>query len=265
MTDNGSASKDVAPEKTYTSPVHADGLVEDADISTSSEDYARRFSGPVGRWFIETQTRITLGFLKALPVGATVLDVGGGHAQIAPPLIDAGYEVTVAGSDPACAARLQPWITAGRCHFELADLRILPYPDASFDAVVCLRLLPHSVDWVALIGELCRVAARSVIVDYPSVRSANIVASRLFEVKRGIELSTRPFMTFSPRQIHWAFGDHGFVVRAERAQFLIPMVIHRLANQSLFSKAAEVPGRLLGLTRRFGSPVIVRADRQTPV
>ena len=81
-----------------------DGLVEDADIGTSSEDYARRFTGAVGRWFIETQTRITLGFLDALPVGASVLDVGGGHAQITPPLLEAGYEVTVAGSDPSCSA-----------------------------------------------------------------------------------------------------------------------------------------------------------------
>src|SRR3954467_15007095 len=134
---------------------------EDADIGTSSEDYARRFTGSVGRWFVETQTRITLGLLRALPMGASVLDVGGGHAQITPPLIESGYEVTVAGSDPSCSARLQPWLSGRRCKFEVADLRSLPYPDRSFDAVVCLRLLPHSVNWTGLIGELCRVASRS--------------------------------------------------------------------------------------------------------
>ena len=144
-----------------------DDLREDADIGTSSEDYARRFTGAVGRWFVETQTRITLGLLRALPVGASVLDVGGGHGQITPPLAEAGYEVTVAGSDPVCSARLGPWIAAGRCRFDVADLRALPYPDRSFDAVVCLRLLPHSVDWIGLIGELCRVARRSVLIDYP--------------------------------------------------------------------------------------------------
>jgi ubiquinone/menaquinone biosynthesis C-methylase UbiE len=242
---------------------YEDGLAEDADVGTSSEDYARRFTGAVGRWFVETQTRITLGLLGALPVGASVLDVGGGHGQITPPLVEAGYEVTVAGSDPNCAARLQPWISTGRCKFEVADLRTLPYSDRSFDAVVCLRLLPHSVDWRNLIKELCRVASRSVIVDYPSLRSANIVAARFFEIKRGVELNTRRFMTFSPDQIHGAFTTNGFVVRAEQPQFLLPMVLHRLANQSLLSKAAEVPGRWLGLTRRFGSPVIARADRRT--
>jgi SAM-dependent methyltransferase len=241
----------------------ANGLAEDADIGTSSEDYARRFTGAVGRWFIETQKRITLGFLSAFPVGASVLDVGGGHGQITPPLLEAGYEVTVAGSDPSCAARLQPWISAGRCKFEVADLRSLPYPDRSFDVVICLRLLPHSVNWTRLIGELCRVAARSVILDYPSLRSANIVSARFFDLKKGIELNTRRFMTFSPSDIRSAFAANGFLVRAEQPQFLIPMVLHRLANQALLSRAAEFPGRWLGLTRRFGSPVIVRADRRT--
>ncbi|MFL5511379.1 MAG: class I SAM-dependent methyltransferase [Gemmatimonadales bacterium] len=241
---------------------HENGLVEDADVATSSEDYARRFTGAAGRWFLESQTRITLGLLSTLPVGSSILDVGGGHAQITPPLLEAGYEVTVVGSDPCCSARLQPWLANGRCKFEVADLRALPYPDHSFDAVVCLRLLPHSVDWTGLIGELCRVASRSVLVDYPSVRSINIVAERFFAVKKGIELNTRRFLTFSPRQIRDAFADYGFAVRAEQPQFLLPMVLHRLANQSLLSRAAEVPGRWLGLTRRFGSPVIIRADRQ---
>jgi SAM-dependent methyltransferase len=237
--------------------------VEDADIGTSSEDYARRFTGAVGRWFVETQARLTLSVLGALPMGASILDVGGGHAQIAPRLIEAGYEVTVVGSDPVCAARLQPWTSVGRCRFETVNLQSMPYPDQSFDAVVCLRLLPHSVSWTGLIRELCRVARRSVVVDYPSLRSANIVSSQLFAMKRGIELNTRRFMTFSPREIHAAFAAADFVVRAERPQFLIPMVVHRLVNQALFSRAVEIPGRVAGLTRWFGSPIIARADRRT--
>jgi SAM-dependent methyltransferase len=238
------------------------GLAEDADIGTSSDDYARRFSGGVGRWFLETQARLTLKLLRDLPVGASILDVGGGHAQLAPQLLDAGYEVTVVGSDPICGARLEPWTANGRCRFEVADLRALPYPDQSFDAVLCFRLLPHSVAWNRLIGELCRVARRSVVLDYPSVRSANILSARLFELKRGIELNTREFTLFSPSQIHAAFADCGFIVRRERPQFLFPMALHRWAARSVLSRMAEAPARLLGLTRWFGSPIIVRADRR---
>jgi SAM-dependent methyltransferase len=244
---------------------HPDGLREDADMGTSSEDYARRFTGAVGRWFVETQTRITLGLLRALPVGASVLDVGGGHAQITPSLIEAGYEVTVAGSDPSCSARLHPWIADGRCRFEVADLRALPYPDRSFDAVVCFRLLPHSVSWLGLIRELCRVARRSVLIDYPSRRSANLVSEYFFGLKRNIEVNTRRFMTFTPPEIRRAFAENGFIVRAERPQFLLPMVLHRLTSRPGLSKALELPGRVLGLTRWFGSPIIVRADRRPAV
>ena len=240
------------------------GLAEDADIGTSSEDYARRFSGAVGHWFLETQTRLTLKLLRELPTGASILDVGGGHAQTAAPLIEAGYEVTVVGSDPVCAARLEPWTSPGRCRFDVADLRALPYPDRAFDAVVCFRLLPHSVSWRGLIGELCRVARRSVVLDYPSVRSANILSARLFHLKRGVELNTREFMLFTPSQINTAFADRGFVVRKAQPQFLLPMVLHRWAAQAVLSRVAEAPGRLLGLTRWLGSPIIVRADRRAP-
>jgi len=237
---------------------------EDADIGTSSDDYARRFAGEVGRWFVATQSRLTLSLLQALPAGASILDVGGGHAQIAPPLIEAGYEVTVVGSDPVCAAKLEPWIAQGRCRYETVDLQALPYPDRSFDAVVCLRLLPHSVAWTGLIQELCRVALRSVVLDYPSSRSTNAFSARLFHLKRGIELNTRRFLIFTPKQISSAFREQGFAVRQERPQFLFPMVLHRLANRANVSRVIETPGRLLGLTRWFGSPILIRADRRGP-
>jgi ubiquinone/menaquinone biosynthesis C-methylase UbiE len=199
-----------------------------------------------------------------LPVGASILDVGGGHAQITPPLVAAGYEVTIAGSDPVCSARLGPWLADGRCRFQVADLQALPFSERTFDAVVCLRLLPHSVSWTGLISELCRVARRSVIVDYPSSRSVNIVSDYFFGLKKGIELNTRRFMTFTPKHVQQAFAGSGFAVREQRAQFLWPMVLHRATNRALLSRAVEFPGRFLGLTRWFGSPVIVRADRSPP-
>ena len=76
-----------------------------ADIETSSEDYARRFSGKIGEYFLDIQTRITLDQLKPYPKAA-ILDVGGGHAQIAVPLIKAGFNLTIVGSDDVCKERL---------------------------------------------------------------------------------------------------------------------------------------------------------------
>lgn len=256
------------PDSSLRDPAHAPargGVRENADVDASSEHYARRFHGSVGHWFLNVQTRHTLGALAGLPVDATVLDVGGGHAQVAPPLVEAGYRVTVVGSDPSCGERLRPWTSTRRCRFDVADLQLLPYADAAFDAVVCYRMLAHSVDWTSLVRELCRVAAHRVVIDYPSRRSVNIVSQELFDLKRSIEGSTtRQFALYHPRQVAAAFNAAGFQVVNAHPQFLMPMVLYRLARSAAFGRAVEWAGRATGLTRALGSPVIVRADRRTP-
>src|SRR5687768_12502721 len=118
---------------------------EDADLETASEGYAGRFSGPVGRWFLELQARTTMQLLGDLPPGSSILDVGGGHAQIAPALLAAGYEVTIVGSSADAGALLPGRLGNARYRFQVGDLDALPYEDRAFTAVTCFRLLPHSV------------------------------------------------------------------------------------------------------------------------
>ncbi len=237
-------------------------LEEDADLETSSEGYARRFAGPVGQWFLEVQARSTMELLKGLPARSRILDVGGGHAQIAPALVGAGHSVTILGSSAECGAHLEVRMPSAAYRFEVGDLRALPYPDGAFAAVTCFRLLPHSVDWRRLLSELCRVAQTTVVVDYPSTRSVNQFANRFFTFKRRVERNTRPFELFDPHDIEREFLRHGFEVSAERPQFLFPMVLYRMAGSRWLARIAERPGRWLGLTRYFGSPVVVRADRR---
>lgn len=237
-------------------------LHEDADLETASEDYARRFAGDVGRWFLELQSRSTVELLADLPRGSTILDVGGGHGQIAPALVEAGHSVTILGSSKACAEHLEARMGGAAYRFEVGDLRALPYPDRSFSAVTCFRLLPHSVDWRHLVGELCRVADLAVVADFPSSRSVNQFANRFFSFKRKVERNTRPFELFDPAEIEREFAGRGFGVGAERPQFLLPMVLYRMLGSDRLGRLAESPGRWLGLTRYFGSPVIIRADRR---
>jgi ubiquinone/menaquinone biosynthesis C-methylase UbiE len=149
--------------------------------------------------------------------------------------------------------------------FRVADLQRLPYADRAFDAVVCYRLLAHSVDWQGLIRELCRVAAHRVVVDYPSRRSMNAVSEGLFEMKRSIEGSmTRPYAMYRPQQMADAFARAGFVVSSSAPQFFIPMVMHRMGRSARLGRALEWLPRTVGLTRLLGSPVILRADRRPP-
>ena len=238
-----------------------EGFAETADVETASEDYARRFAGTVGEWFLERQASSVRELLAGLPRGARVLDVGGGHAQLVPALVDAGYEVLVVGSDESCAARLAPWLADGRCRFEVANVVALPYAAQTFDGVVSVRLLSHVTAWRELVREICRVAARCVVVDYPSSRSVNAFSEALFAAKKRVERNTRPFRLFHPQDVRAAFGGEGFRVKESRPQFLWPMVLHRMLGRAALGRVLEAPGRVSGVLRIFGSPVIVRADR----
>jgi 2-polyprenyl-3-methyl-5-hydroxy-6-metoxy-1,4-benzoquinol methylase len=237
-----------------------EGVREDADVETSSEGYARRFAGPVGAFFLERQARTTVDLLRPWP-GASVLDVGGGHAQLVGPLVEAGHPVTVYGSDPVCGARLSPWTSSGRAAFRAGDLLHAPWPDRSFDLVTAFRLLPHVAPWRELIAELGRLARQAVVVDYPTRRSVNAVSGAFFGWKKGVEGDTRPFTVFRDAQIEAAFTAVGFRRTARKPQFFLPMALHRAGGSGPLARALEGGARVVGLTGALGSPVILRLER----
>lgn len=233
---------------------------EPADIETASDGYARRFSGETGEWMLSVQERITLAFLRETGV-STVLDVGGGHGQLAIPMCREGYAVTVVGSADACGRRLAGIIGAGVCRFEVADLLRLPYPAKTFDAVVCFRLATHCPRWQTLVAELCRVARHAVIMDYPTSESVNFAAPRLFGVKKKIEGNTRTFKLFRHADIDREFAANGFAIAAREKQFFLPMALHRAIKSRAISSRLENICRRRNLTGRWGSPVIAKALR----
>lgn len=234
---------------------------EFADIETASEDYARRFSGKVGEFFLAVQTRRTLELLRPWPK-ATILDVGGGHGQIALPLVQKGYEVTVAGSSPSCRERLTSSLPAGSFKFQSGNLLDLPFEDRSFDVVMAFRLLPHLDEWPKLIAEMCRLADKAVIVDYPDIRSFNFFSNLFFGAKKAVEGNTRPFRCFSRPEVLNQFLKNHFGQPVFCPEFFVPMAIHRAFKSRVFSKAIESISRWFGLTHLLGSPIILRVVRK---
>lgn len=233
------------------------------DVETASEGYARRFAGEVGRYFLDVQAGLVLELLSPWP-GARVLDVGGGHAQLAPLLVEHGYRVTVLGSSQVCRERLDRALPRDSFEFRACDLLDLPFPDRSFDIVLAVRLLAHVERWRELLAGMCRVAARAVIVDSPDVSSFNRFYGPLFRWKRAVEGDTRSFLTFQRGEIAATLAGHGFGRPVERRQFFLPMVVHRAVGRAGFSRAVERASRGLGLTRRLGSPVVLRMERTSP-
>jgi SAM-dependent methyltransferase len=234
---------------------------ENADVETSSDDYARRFAGPVGVFFLELQATTTLDLLRPWP-GASVLDVGGGHGQVTGPLVEAGYAVTVLGSDACCESRVAAWTRAGRARFVCGDLLSPPLPERAFDVVLSYRLLPHVRSWPELVASLARLARTAVVVDYPTRRSVNAAADLLFGLKKGVEGDTRPFTVFRDGDVVAAFAANGFAPSGRRPQFFLPMALHRAARSAGLSRGLEGLARAIRLTRLLGSPVILRLERR---
>jgi SAM-dependent methyltransferase len=237
------------------------GAREDADVLTSSEGYARRFAGPVGRFFLDRQAETTLALLRRFPK-ASVLDVGGGHGQVTGALVAAGHAVTVLGSDASCEARVREWTGTGRARFVAGDLLAPPLPEGAHDVALSYRLLPHVRRWPELVAALCRLARVAVLVDYPTRRSVNAAADLLFGLKKGVEGDTRRFTVFSDAEIEGAFARHGFTPTGRRPQFFFPMALHRGLGSARLARALEGAASALGLTRALGSPVILRLERR---
>ncbi len=231
---------------------------ESADIHTSTDEYAGRFAGPWGEWMLGVQEKLTLRLLRDMPKGTTVLDVGGGHGQLAHPMVRDGYAVTVLGSDESCRHRVESLVESGRARFLVGSVVALPFADKSFDVAVCFRLLTHCEMWHVLVKELCRVARKAVVVDYPTSQSANAIAPAFFGAKKKFEKNTRTWTLFRHREVAAAFADCGWKRAGMAKQFFLPMVIHRMARSKGLSAAMEGVCRGLGLTALAGSPVIAR-------
>lgn len=236
------------------------GFSETADIETSSEEYARRFSGSIGEYFLRVQTKITLELLKPYS-NTTVLDIGGGHAQVAVPLVEHGYQVTVTGSADVCREKLDRLLPSASFEYLTCDMLNLPFEDNNFDVVLAFRLLPHVNQWQKLISEMCRVSRNIIIFDYPDIRSFNFLYKMLFNVKKAVEVNTRPFRLFNRREVAKEFARHGFNEPIYKPEFFCPMVIHRVLKSVLLSRSLEWIFHWLGLTYFFGSPVILKVLR----
>lgn len=230
---------------------------ETADIHTSSDEYAARFSGAVGGWLLSVQEKLARRLMRRFK-GSNVLDVGGGHGQLALPLCRDGWRVTVVGSDESCRHRIQSLVDSGACRFVAGNVLALPFPDKAFDLVLCFRLLTHCERWPELVRELCRVARQGVIVDYPTGQSLNAIAPALFGAKKKFEKNTRAWRPFRHEEVIGEFAKNGFAPTGMVKQFFLPMVLHRMLKIRALSAALEAVCRAMGLTRLWGSPVIVR-------
>jgi SAM-dependent methyltransferase len=223
---------------------------------------ALRFGGPIGRLVAETQERVIASFLA--PVGGrTVLDVGTGTGRAAIALAARGARVTGvdASAEMLVVARRRAQEAGVAVTFASGDAHGLEFPDRSFDAVICLRVLMHTPDWRQSLAELCRVAAQHVVVDYPALMSAAALQSLARRAAGSLGRRLEAYRVFSDREMHKALAAQGFRVSDVHRQFALPIALHKRVNRAAWTARVEGVLARAGLTRLVGSPVTVVAER----
>lgn len=138
---------------------------------TGAECYDRvRFSSLRGRLVDALEKRAVRRALLYVPTSAFVLDLPCGTGRITQLILEDGYHA--AGADISLEMLDQARKRLGQYPKLLGLTRCeaenLPYPDGSFDSVVCVRLMGHvpPLSRIKMLGEMKRVASGPLVVTY---------------------------------------------------------------------------------------------------
>jgi ubiquinone/menaquinone biosynthesis C-methylase UbiE len=233
-----------------------------ADPETARTFEARRFGGPIGELVAEDQARVMLEFIGD-PAGRTILDVGTGTGRAARVLASHGARVTGidASEEMLAMARQRAADEHVQIRFEMGDAHSLDFEDRSFDTAISLRVLMHTPEWRRCLAELCRVADRLVVIDYPAALSLAWFQSKARRFTHTWGFKTEPYRVFRDATMAQEFATRGFRVRHAYRQFVLPIALHKAVGSVGFTRWSESVLDRLTLRRIFGSPVTIVAER----
>jgi len=194
--------------------------------------------------------------LTACPKGR-VLDVGAGAGELPRKLAAIGYQSAACDCTPE-----SEWRHGGTVDYVRCDLAGgIPFPDASFDYVVCLEVIEHVDDPLALCRELCRVLRPGgrLFISTPNILS---LRSRVKFLLDG------SFVFFNYPPIEWEQRDgrpsvHVHPIRLHELEYYLHQA--GLETQTVFTNRCSYSWRLcvplIWLIRLYARHMIKRSSR----
>jgi SAM-dependent methyltransferase len=195
------------------------------------------------RFIFSRRTRVLADHLASLiPPGSRVLDVGCGDGTIDCLIKQKQPDIDIQGIDPL----LRP---NARIPVRAFDGEHIPYANRSFDVVMFVDVLHHTMDPLILLREAVRVAPTVVIKDH--FREGLFAQStlRLMDwvgnARHGVAL---PYNYWDRKQWTQAFGDLGLLAEREVSPALYPIPfawvfgrnLHFVARLGLRATAANL-------------------------
>lgn len=178
-----------------------------------AQAYDQRWAGRGGERRDRRKARALERALRSLErrsgkAARSLLDVPCGTGRFAGLLLDRGLDYT--GADLSLEMLSMARAKAPAARLLSADAARLPFDDASFDVVICVRFL-HLVRDPALrtgfLRELRRVARLGVVAGYHHSRTLRVASRRL---RHKVGLRERPPANPSPARIRADFAAAGF-------------------------------------------------------
>jgi ubiquinone/menaquinone biosynthesis C-methylase UbiE len=210
------------------------GQVEELFTKTV-DDWARFYDDPtpptLNAQNLVSRMRFALEMLQAgVPVGSKVLDVGCGAGQLAAELTRRGYEAWGVDISEAMVSHAREQYHSDR--FRAADIEQLPFPDNTFDGIVCLGVLEYLTQDEPSLREMWRVLKPGgrAIITTPSAICPFYYMDQLYQKVR---FMVRPVA-------RWVRFD--LLRRPRPVSRPLPTVIHRRYYQPSWVKMMRAHG-----------------------
>jgi SAM-dependent methyltransferase len=186
--------------------------------------------------------------------GDRLIEVGAGFGRLAGEYSGYRSVVLLDSSETHVVAARNALAASPAVEVVRGDAIALPYPDASFDAAVCVRVLHHFADPEPVLAELGRVLRPGgvLILEYANKRNLKSIARRV--------LGQQQWSPFEPGSVAYKplHFDHA-PVSVRRALRRAGLRIERLRAASLFRVPAisrrVPPGLLLAVEGRLQAPL----------